>query len=163
MSSQKITVGSVRKSIVRLLPRSMVKNPKVNVPRIAPIAFMLPIQESCSFDNGPVVSGVSSDRSMGKAVAGQPIIEPCAVNIIFAKMLKNSVSHHYFMQQYFTIFTYNGRQILMFGICEMIFGWCVFIAHFASLNWYTQFVMAPRSVVEWCKYSNCVLTPEILR
>lgn len=64
--------GIVKNRIVLLAPRNKLIYPKVNVLRIAPIALIEPIHESCSLVNGPDFKGVSFDKSIGVAGEIQP-------------------------------------------------------------------------------------------
>lgn len=47
------------------------------VPHMAPIEVIAPTQEICSFDKGPVISGVSTDESFVIAGEIHPRIVPC--------------------------------------------------------------------------------------
>lgn len=88
INTKNIIDGTVRKRIVRLQPKYNVINPNVNVLKTAPIGFIEPIQESCSFVKGPVFNGVSSDNRYGVAGAIQPIIQPWLAKIKFAVIIK---------------------------------------------------------------------------
>lgn len=59
-------------SIARLQPKNVIKNPKINVPKIPASAEIDPIHDNCSFVSGPVFNGVFSDKSIGNAGDSQP-------------------------------------------------------------------------------------------
>lgn len=66
--------GMARKTMARLHPKTVVKNPKVRLPHNAPIFVILPTQLTCTLDKGPVSSGVSSDSNFGNAGENHPMI-----------------------------------------------------------------------------------------
>lgn len=81
---QKIMVGNERKSIALLHPKYDIMNPKMNVLIIAARELIDPIHDSCSFVSGPVLSGVFSDKSVGKTGDNQPFMLPWPRKIMFA-------------------------------------------------------------------------------
>lgn len=66
--------------MARLHPKYDAKNPKMNVPKMDPRLLMPPSHDTSWFDNGPVVSGVSSVSSTERAGLSQPATVPCASN-----------------------------------------------------------------------------------
>lgn len=65
------------KNVVDLFEPYNVENiPFINDPLIAPMLFIEAAQDNCSVVNGPVVSGVLSDKSTGIAGESQPTLHP---------------------------------------------------------------------------------------
>lgn len=113
INAQNSIDGMEISSIARLHPRNAVSNPVVNVPPNAPIELIDPIQESCSYVNGPVFSGESSDRSVGIEGDIHPNNNPWPSEIILAKKM-NEISHLRSLEKKFEIFWISSLKF--FGV-----------------------------------------------
>lgn len=78
----------------RLDPSNIVSPPNRNVPNVLPKLLIEPIQDSCSFVMGPVVSGVSFDKSVGNAGETHPTQAPWLKITMFAGPKENIVGRH---------------------------------------------------------------------
>lgn len=68
--------GSAKNVMARFEPICDDMNENMNVPTIAPKEDMEEIHDSCSLVIGPVISGVVSEKSMGKAGLSHPMMHP---------------------------------------------------------------------------------------
>lgn len=68
--------GNAISVMERLDPINADKTPKMNVPTNAPQLDIELIHDNCTLVIGPVVSGVSVDRSIGSAGESHPTIHP---------------------------------------------------------------------------------------
>lgn len=91
----KRTTDTIAKQLVimRLLPMRVVIHRKIRAENTLPIGAIEAIHETSSSDNGPVVSGVSSDFSKGKTGVSQPTMQPWDNDI---KLTTNARNWNYY-------------------------------------------------------------------
>lgn len=80
--------GIVRQRAARLQPTRDVIDPNKKEPKITPAGPIDPIQDTCSFVNGPDTRGVLSEANFGRAGDTQPEMDPC-VSVIKLPVEKN--------------------------------------------------------------------------
>lgn len=71
--------------IILLLPMRVVIHRKISTEKTLPIGAIEASHDTSSNDNGPVVSGVSSDFNKGKTGVSQPTMQPWDRDIKLAK------------------------------------------------------------------------------